>query len=58
MKSIEANGILENVFDRNSEDKNIIRNWLLDGSPIINETLNHQEKPIQITSHENFKFIF
>ncbi len=59
MKSIYPNGILEHVFYSDHQDKQIIRNWLLDGSPLPNETFKQTENEknhIQIISHEAFKF--
>jgi hypothetical protein len=54
MKSIVRGGILEHVFNRDGQDKQTVRIWLLDGAPLSDETLetNH----ININSHENFKF--
>ncbi len=59
MKSIYPNGILEHVFNHDNQDKQIIQNWLLDGSPLTNETFNptkNENNHIKITSHEAFKF--
>ncbi|CAF1347298.1 unnamed protein product [Rotaria sordida] len=56
MKSISEHGILEEVFN---QDKQIIRQWLLDGSPTINETFQQstdQLDQIEILSHKFFKF--
>ncbi|CAF1621829.1 unnamed protein product, partial [Adineta ricciae] len=38
IKSIENNEILSQIFDKNDEDISIIRKWILDGSPIPEET--------------------
>ena len=46
------------MFDEKSEDKDIIENWLRNGSPLINETLDQEKKKIEINSHQNFKFQF
>jgi len=59
MKSIYPNGALENVFNHEDHDKQIIRNWLLDGSPLPNETFQptkNEKNHIKILSHEAFKF--
>jgi hypothetical protein len=54
MKSINSNGILQDVFNSDLQDKQIIRNWLLDGAPTTNETF--KQKDINIISHHAFKF--
>ncbi|UJR19996.1 hypothetical protein I4U23_023130 [Adineta vaga] len=59
MKSIEPNGELEHVFNHNSDAKKTLRQWLLNGAPLPNETLDASEIPkrkIKIQSHERFKF--
>jgi len=59
MKSIYPNGILEHVFNHTNQDKQIIQNWLLDGSPLSDETFQQtkdQQNHIKIISHEAFKF--
>jgi len=59
MKSIYPNGILEHVFNHDNQDKQIILNWLLDGSPLPNETFNPtktENNHIKINSHQAFKF--
>lgn len=60
MKSIKTNGILENILCETDEEKEIIKKWLLDGSPLPNETLQSQDRKdhFQILSHENFKYTY
>lgn len=57
MKSIDENGILRDVFNKNTQDEEIIVKWLLDGSPLPNETFQYSNhKQINIKSHEKFQF--
>ena len=58
IKSIEPNGILGNIFDCRSEEKEIIQKWLINGSPLMDETLEQEKKSIQINSHQRFQFQF
>ncbi|CAF3349671.1 unnamed protein product [Rotaria sp. Silwood1] len=56
MKSTYQHGVLEHVFN---QDKQIIRTWLLDGSPLINETLQEstdENNHVEILSHKFFQF--
>jgi hypothetical protein len=55
MKSIYRRGVLEHVFDRNDQDKQIIRSWLLDESPLPNQSTNQGDR-VKVLSHEAFKF--
>ncbi|CAF0896752.1 unnamed protein product [Adineta steineri] len=56
IKSIDKNGILEHVFNRYDNDKEILSNWILEGSPIQNETSQDQSKQINIISQKPFQF--
>jgi hypothetical protein len=54
---MNKNGVLSDVFHRDDKDKEIIRQWLLEGSLLPNETLEHSN-PIHIRSHQAFKLIY
>ena len=60
MKSLARGGVLEHVFNRDGNDKQTVRQWLLEGAPLPDETLEckaeETEKPVKIQSHEAFKF--
>ncbi|CAF1374982.1 unnamed protein product [Adineta ricciae] len=59
MRAIESNGELEQVFNRDTDDKRVLQQWLLMGAPLPNETLAASEiskRKIKIQSHERFKF--
>jgi hypothetical protein len=60
MKALARGGSLEHVFNRDGEDKQTVRRWLLDGAPTPEETVDHSEssddEQIKIVSHEAFKF--
>jgi hypothetical protein len=62
MKFIGKNGSLEDVFNRNDEDEEILQKWLLDGSPLPDETLisspHKEHNHVNIRSHLNFNFKF
>jgi hypothetical protein len=61
MKFIGKNGSLEDVFNRNDEDEEILQKWLLDGSPLPDETLisaQNEHNHVNIRSHLNFNFKF
>jgi hypothetical protein len=53
---IDDNGLLSQIFDQYADDKEIIRKWILDGSPLPQETSQSSTNPVQITSHHNFQF--
>ncbi|CAF1333276.1 unnamed protein product [Adineta steineri] len=59
MKAIDHSGELEQVFNRDGDDNQTLRQWLLDGAPLPNETLEASEvskRKIKIQSHKHFKF--
>jgi hypothetical protein len=61
MISIGKNGSLEDVFNRNDEDEEILQKWLLDGSPLPDETFisaQNEHNHVNIRSHLNFNFKF
>lgn len=56
MVALGRGEVLENVFNRDGLDKQLIRRWLLEGAPIPGETPDDEQ--VQIVSHEKFKFQF
>lgn len=52
MKSLARGGVLEHVFNRDGNDKQTVRRWLLEGAPLPDET----ENSVKVQSHEAFKF--
>lgn len=52
MISLGRGEILENVFNRDGLDKQLIRKWLIEGATIPGEDEQH----VKIVSHETFKF--
>ncbi|CAF3326590.1 unnamed protein product [Rotaria sp. Silwood2] len=60
MRALARAGPLEHIFNRDGEDKQIIRQWLLDGASLLNETLqdstSSEKNGVNILSHEGFKF--
>ena len=61
MKEIARGGVLEHVFNRDGQDKQCVRTWLLEGAPLPNETIDSSAREtgdIKIRSHEAFKFVY
>ena len=54
MISLGRGQSLENVFNRDGLDKQLIRKWLIEGAPIPGET----SEDVEIRSHEKFQFHF